>query len=338
MRVLVVDDNDITVTLLEAALAQAGFEVVTARDGVEALEQIRTGGLRLVVSDWEMPRLSGPNLCRAVRAADLSGYVYFILVTSHTSPQEIVEGLSAGADDFVVKPFNPAELVARVRCGERILGLETRDIAIFALAKLAESRDPETGAHLERVRLYCRALARQLASTHSHRHAVDDDFVRLIYITSPLHDIGKVGIPDSVLLKPGSLSDKEFDVMKSHAEIGATTLDAALRAFPGVKFLEMARDIAAAHHERWDGSGYPAGLAGDGIPLSARIVALADVYDALTSRRVYKDAFSGVIARSMIVEESGRHFDPDVVEAFIGVEDEFEAIRLQYADPIARAA
>lgn len=338
MKVLIVDDNDVSLTLLQATLTRAGYQVETARDGAEALERVRSEGFRLVVSDWEMPRLSGPELCRAVRADDLPGYVYVILVTSHDSPQETVEGLSAGADDFIGKPFDPSELIARVRTGERILGLETREVAIFAMAKLAESRDPETGAHLERVRSYCRVLAKDLAQQPKFRPEIDGEFVRLIYLTSPLHDIGKVGIPDSVLLKPGRLSDREFELMKMHALIGAQTLDAALRTFPGVKFLEMARDIAATHHERWDGSGYPDHLVGTAIPLSGRIVALADVYDALTSKRVYKAAFSHEIARSMILKDAGTHFDPDIVEAFVRTEDQFIDIRARYAEPQAMAA
>jgi putative two-component system response regulator len=338
MKVLVVDDNDISLTLLQATLTEAGYEVETARDGVEALERVRAGGIRLVVSDWEMPRMSGPELCRAVRADEVPGYVYVILVTSHSSSEEAVAGLTAGADDFVVKPFNPSELIARVRTGERIISLETRDVAIFAMAKLAESRDPETGAHLERVRGYCRILAKDLAAQPRSRPEINDEFVRLIYLTSPLHDIGKVGIPDSVLLKPGRLSDREFEMMKMHAMFGAQTLNAALRTFPGVRFLEMARDIAATHHERWDGSGYPEGLVGTANPLCGRIVALADVYDALTSKRVYKAAFTHEIAKSMILKDAGTHFDPDIVASFMRTEEQFIDIRAKYAEPQALAA
>jgi len=161
---------------------------------------------------------------------------------------------------------------------------------------------------------------------------IDEDFVRLIYLTSPLHDIGKVGIPDSVLLKPGRLSDREFEIMKTHTTIGAETLDAAARQYPGVRYLRLATEIASAHHERFDGSGYPAALSGGDIPLSGRIVALADVYDALTSKRVYKQAFAHEVARSMILEESGKHFDPDCINAFIENEDKFLAVRETFAE------
>ena len=156
---------------------------------------------------------------------------------------------------------------------------------------------------------------------------IDDEFVHLVYQTSPLHDIGKVGIPDSILLKPGRYSDDEFELMKAHTTIGAETLDAALAQNPKARFLQIAREIAAAHHERFDGRGYPLGLSGEEIPLSARIVAVADVYDALTSKRVYKDAFAHHAARNIILKDSGTHFDPDVVDAFLVVEQDFIDIR-----------
>jgi putative two-component system response regulator len=279
-------------------------------------------------------------LCRAIRGEDLPGYVYVVLLTSHDAPEQKVLGLSAGADDFIAKPFRADELLARARTAERIVSMETRDVAIFALAKLAESRDPETGAHLERVRCYARALAQQLAAIEPDGGQIDAEYIRLIYLTSPLHDIGKVGIPDAVLLKPGRLSDREFEIMKEHAAIGARTLDAALREFPEVRFLQMARDIAASHHERFDGTGYPGGLAGDAIPHCGRIVALADVYDALTSKRVYKNSFAHEVARSIILKERGSHFDPVVVDAFMAVEPQFLAIRRRFEgdDSSERAA
>src|SRR5450432_1113926 len=272
MRVLIVDDDEIARMVLEEALCKAGYEVEQACNGKEALEILAKGRCRVVVSDWEMPEMSGVELCRAIRGDCTGGYVYIILLTSRGKPEERVEGLRAGADEFVGKPFNSAELLARIGTAERVLSMETRDVAIFAMAKLAESRDPETGKHLERVRSYSRILAQHLAGLEKFQGEVTGEFVRLIYLTSPLHDIGKVGIPDTVLLKPGRLSDREFEIMKNHTSIGAQTLDAALREFPGVKFLEMGRDIAGSHHERFDGSGYPKGLAGDSIPLCARIV------------------------------------------------------------------
>jgi putative two-component system response regulator len=336
--VLIVDDNRIALAVLRNALSEAGYEVTATTDARDAMRIMREGLHRLLITDWEMPNMNGMELCRAIRTEGLAGYTYIMVLTARGTPGEKVEGLSAGADDLITKPYHPAELLARVRTAERILSLETRDVAIFAMAKLAESRDPETGAHLERVRGYCRVLSQQLASLDKFSNQIDSEYIRLIYQTSPLHDIGKVGIPDSVLLKPGRLSDREFEIMKEHTTIGAHTLNAALQQFPGVKFLEMARDIALTHHERWDGLGYPRKLAGEQIPLCGRIMALADVYDALTSKRVYKAAYSHEIARSIIVDEIGRQFDPDLVEAFSRSESDFIALRNKLTEPSSVAA
>ncbi|HUG94225.1 MAG TPA: response regulator, partial [Planctomycetaceae bacterium] len=192
MRVLIVDDDDLALELLQHALTQAGYKVEAARNGVEALDLLRSGAFRLVISDWEMPEMSGLELCRRVRERRSGGYIYVILLTSHGQTQDVVEGLNAGADDFIVKPFHPAELCVRLRAGERILSLDTRDVTILALAKLAESRDAETGAHLERMREYCRVIASHLSHQDKFREEVDGEYVEALYRTSPLHDIGKV--------------------------------------------------------------------------------------------------------------------------------------------------
>jgi putative two-component system response regulator len=332
MKVLIVDDDDLSLDILEHALVQDGYEVVRASDGQTALDVLRRGDCQMVISDWDMPKMTGIELCQEIRQCDFGGYVYVIMLTSHGRKDDIVAGMSAGADDFIVKPFHAAELAVRVRAGVRVLSLETRDLAIFALAKLAESRDPDTGQHLERVRSYSRILAEQLGKDSIYSNEIDAEFIRLIYLTSPLHDIGKVGIPDSVLLKPGRLSSEEFDVMKTHALLGARTLDAALQRHPSAKFLQIARDIASSHHERWDGSGYPFGLIGLQIPLCARIVSLADVYDALTNKRVYKEAYSHFDARSIIVEGKGSQFDPTIVDAFLQIDEQFELIRERFSE------
>ena len=334
MRVLLVEDDVISSELLEHSLASFGYEVTTAQDGQEAQELIRSGRYRLMVSDWEMPNLSGLDLCRRIRARNTGSYIYVILVTSNTGTENIVEALSAGADDFISKPFHPDELRVRLRVGERILGLESRDLVIFSLAKLAESRDIETGAHLERMREYSRILAEELALMEHYRETIDGEYVNLIHLTSPLHDIGKVGIPDNILLKPGRLTEDEFEVMKQHVVIGGRTLDAAAKVRPDAEFLQIARDIAWSHHEWYNGEGYPEGLRGEQIPLCGRIVALADVYDALTTRRVYKQAFEHTHAKAIILEGRGTQFDPDVVDAFLARENDFLVVleRLGSAD------
>lgn len=335
MRVLIVDDDPIALELLEYTLREAGYEVTTAENGIAAMELVRTGKFRLVVSDWEMPEMDGLKLCRKIRERHYGGYTYIILVTSHNGRDDVVRGLEAGADDFIAKPFHPAELCVRLRAGERLLSLESRNVMIFALAKLAESRDPETGEHLERMREYCRVIAESLSTKDEFKHVVDGDYVQSIYLTSPLHDIGKVGIPDSVLLKPGRLTPAEFEVMKMHTSIGAATLDAALKQTAGsdVDFLRMARDIALTHHERFDGSGYPNGLSGKRIPLCGRIVALADVYDALRTKRVYKEAFSHEVAKNIILEGRDAHFDPVIVDCFLEAEQQFLDVHHRFDDP-----
>jgi putative two-component system response regulator len=339
MRVLIADDDTLALQMLQNAVARFGYEVDAVDNGNDAMDVLRRGETRMVISDWEMPGMNGLELCRAVRSHGFPHYIYIVLLTARDGSNHAVEGLSAGADDFMTKPFNPAELSMRLRVGQRVLSLETRDVTIFALAKLAESRDPETGAHLERVQNYSRVLAEYLLDRPKFRGVIDREYVRLIYLTSPLHDIGKVAIPDCVLLKPGRLTDREFDIMKTHTLHGAATLEAALKQYPEARFLKMARDIALTHHEQWDGSGYPNRIKADEIPLCGRIVALADVYDALVSKRVYKAAFSHDIARATLLDGSGTHFDPDVVDAFIKCEEAFTMINEHYRDDAeARAA
>ncbi|MEJ2398744.1 MAG: HD domain-containing phosphohydrolase [Gammaproteobacteria bacterium] len=203
---------------------------------------------------------------------------------------------------------------------------------IFATSKLAESKDPETGAHLDRMRIFCRILCEYMAKTDDFRDVITPEYIECIFTTSSLHDIGKVGIPDSVLLKPGKLNDNEWEIMRNHTLLGANMLRAVIEKHPGNSFIRMGIEIAESHHEKWDGSGYPHGLKGDAIPLSARILALADVYDALTSVRCYKDAFTHEQSRQIIVEGIGKHFDPRVVEAFLNCEDEFINVKKNYVD------
>ena len=278
-----------------------------------------------------MPEMTGLSLCRELRARS-SEYTYIVLLTSRSGSQNAVAALDAGVDDFVSKPFEPQELMLRLRAGERILALESRDLTIFSLAKLAESRDPETGAHLERMREYCHILGEELLRRKEFPEVLDADYVEMIYQTSPLHDIGKVGIPDRVLLKKGRLTEEEFEIMKQHVRIGGETLEAAVRAHPEARFLQMARDIAMSHHEKYNGRGYPLGLAGDQIPLCGRIVAVADVYDALVTRRSYKPAFSHAKACGTICEGRGQHFDPRIVAAFVAVQDRFHEVRRRFSD------
>lgn len=335
--VLIVDDDLTTQIGLQGLLHDFGYDATCVGSAEEAIAAVRTKNYRIIISDWEMPGMSGPELCRSVRSMNLQGYTYFMLLSSHNDQESIIEGLESGADDFISKPYNPVELRVRMKNAERIITLDTMDMTIFAMAKLAESRDPETGEHLERVRIYARLLAEDLKEC-GFSHQIDDQFVRLIYATSPLHDIGKVAIPDCVLLKPGQLNDLEFEIMKTHTVTGAETIKAALDRFPNQRFLKMAHAITRSHHERYDGSGYPDGLKGDDIPLAARIMSVADVYDALTSKRVYKDAMAHHVAVQLIRESAGTQFDPKIIHSFERLESKFCEIKNNVSQSLKIAA
>lgn len=343
--VLIVDDSRVARHLLRKTLEQGGYTVYEATAAEEALRFLHQHEIQIVVSDWVMGGMSGPDFCRVIRGENRDRYVYIILITAKSSADSRLEGFAAGADDFITKPFDAALLLSRIKVAERTVALESADVTIFALAKLAESRDPETGHHLERVQRYCRILSLACHEHTAYRKMIDAQFIRLVHDTAPLHDIGKVAIPDSILLKAGKLTAEEYDLMKKHTLYGAETLDAALSKRPGTRFLTMARDIAAYHHERWDGTGYPFRLKGTDIPLAARIVAVADVYDALASKRVYKPALPHYEVRDIILSERGKHFDPTILDAFLKVEDQFADVVQELSDeekpffgPISQAA
>ncbi len=339
MLVLVVDDDPVTSEIIVEDLRQFGYEVVTASNGREAFDLIRTGQIHLVVSDWQMPEMSGLELCREIRKRQWSGYIYVILLTSQSGVENVVAGLKAGADDFLTKPFHPQELRMRLRTGERILSLESRDLVIFALAKLAEFRDKDTGTHLERMREYSRILVEELSHWPKYEQVIDGDYVQLIYLTSPLHDIGKVGVPDCVLLKPARLSPEEFEIMKQHTVIGGDTLCAVAQGSPTAQFLVMAEDIAMTHHEalRWRRLSEGIDWRTDSVVRPNRGAGRC-VRTALRSKRVYKTAFSHETARSTILQETGKQFDPDVVQAFLNRESEFIAIADRFHDKASAAA
>jgi putative two-component system response regulator len=299
----------------------------------------------VVLLDIMMPGLDGCEVCRRLKLmTDVRPQV--VMVSALTTANERMRAYECGADDYLIKPVDHHELFTKCRLHSRLcqaldnvvqsneevrkysdelrrLVVErtrdvqaTQDVAVFAMAKLADSRDPETGDHLQRMRNYSVALAEQLRRDGQFAEVIDDAFIDDLFRSSPLHDIGKVGVSDAILLKPGRLTPAEFERMKDHATIGANTLDQIVRHSPSASFLKMAAIIARQHHERFDGTGYPDGRRGHDIALPARIVALADVYDALTSNRVYKEAYEPLVAKELIEAESGRHFDPVIVAAF----------------------
>lgn len=332
MKVLVADDETLSRKTLGFYLKRLGYDVLQAANGREALEVWRAETPRILITDWNMPEMDGADLCRTIRAAEGDEYTYIIMVTSRGDSADLVTGFEAGVDDYLTKPVGKDELHVRLKAGERIFSLQDKDMVIFAMAKLAETRDPETGYHLERIQGYCRILAETLASDPRVFPEINRQFIETIYATSPLHDVGKVGIPDRILLKPGRLNDQEFNIMKSHTVIGYETLHSAIEKNPRAVYLRMSAEIARSHHERFDGSGYPDGLAGEAIPLSGRILAVADVYDALISKRVYKEAFSHADTREIILEGRGSHFDPRIVDAFLACEEAVLAIAKKFKE------
>ncbi len=356
-HILVVDDNNLNRDLLRIRLEREGYRVTDAADGQAALAALRARPYDLVLLDIMMPVLDGVDTLKAIKRDRSLHHIPVIMVSAMDEMETVAHCITHGADDYLNKPVNPILLKARVRSSldrKRLLELDTPPgetdaaaasaraesvagllqsphlAAMFALAKLVESKDPVTGEHLERVREYSRLIAEHLASLPKYAGVVDAAFVESVYVTSPLHDIGKVKTPDAVLLKPGKLDDREWAVMRRHAPEGAAALRAAQPQVENDPLLNMAADIAEYHHERWDGSGYPHGIAGERIPLAARIVALGDTYDALTTCHCYKDAIPHADSRTILVAERGRHFDPDIVDAFVAREEDFVATHQRF--------
>jgi putative two-component system response regulator len=354
--ILVVDDNTENLTVLGELLTPE-FRVLAANSGKSALNLIGRGARPdLMLLDIMMPEMSGFEVLECLRADPEAPYLPVIFVTALGAAADEERGLVSGAADYISKPFRPAVVLARVRAHVEIKRARDRladqnvhldaevsrrmaetqhiqDVSIHALARLAEIRDIETGNHLRRTQEYVRTLAEALKDHPRFAPVLDAATISLIAKSAPLHDIGKVGIPDSILLKPGKLTPAEWVIMRTHSALGAEAIEHAERdSDRPVAFLKYAKEIARSHHEKWSGNGYPEGLAGDAIPVSARIMALADVFDALISRRVYKEPMSYAAAREIIIKDRGSHFDPDIVDAFIDRFDAFQEIAEKYAD------
>lgn len=362
--VLIVDDSRSIRIFVRRMLERAGYAVIEAVDGYSGLEAIGSQAPDVVLLDVEMPNKNGFEVLAELDAT--SRLFSVILFTSLSSVDAIVSGLEQGADDYIVKPFKEIELLARItaamrtsqskrslaeartaaeRNAEELRRMQSqlsyqkleeqkvREISeaqaatIFAMAKLAEYRDCDTGAHLEHVRRYCRLLAEVLHADSPYADQVTAEFVECIQHASPLHDIGKVAIPDRILQKTGKLTAEEFETMQTHTVIGADNLQAVFNNYPGNAFVGMGIEIALYHHEKWDGTGYPDGMVGKNIPLSARIMALADVYDALRSDRCYRKGLPHGEVKGIILAGDGNHFDPEVVRAFLHVEDIFDRMQ-----------
>lgn len=355
---LIVDDTPENITVLGEIL-KPYYWVRVASSGIRALAAaVSEPRPDLILLDVMMPEMDGYEVIKRLRGAPETADIPVIFVTALDSTEDEAHGLDLGAADYIAKPVRPAIVLARVRTQLELKEARDRmrdqndwlegevkrrmqqnqliqDVSMRALSSLAEARDNETGNHILRTQGYVNVLAKELAKLPKYQSVLTPEVINTITKAAPLHDIGKVGIPDEVLHKPGKHTSEQWEIMKTHAKIGA---DAIWRAIEkeedksGLDYLYVAMEIALSHHEKWDGSGYPEGLSGDSIPLSARLMALADVFDALISKRVYKPPFTEEKATEIILGGRGLHFDPDVVDAFVAKKDDFHVIASHYSD------
>lgn len=354
--ILIVDDTPDNITLLTSLLGDQ-YKNKVATNGVKALKIAMTNPPPdLILLDIMMPEMDGYEVCRQLKLDHVTKDIPVIFLTAKTQEGDETKGFELGAVDYITKPIVPPILMARVHAHlalqaarksleqqneilEEQVDHRTRQLAnlqdsiIIAMASLAETRDNETGHHIRRTQHYVKELAMCLRRRENYAEALTDKYIELSYKSAPLHDIGKVGVPDRILLKPGPLTPDEFEEMKKHTTYGRDTiLEAEKSMAEPQSFLELAREIAYSHHEKWDGTGYPQGLKGTDIPLCARLMALADVYDALISKRVYKAPMPHEEAVAIIMKGRGQHFDPEVLDAFLEVQDKFAAIAAQFGD------
>lgn len=354
--VLVVDDTPDNLSLM-SGLLKDHYRVKVANNGEKALRIARADDAPdLILLDIMMPGLSGYEVCEQLKADPITRGIPIIFLTAMTGTEDERRGLELGGADYITKPVSPPIVLARVRTQlqnkaaadflrdqnaflEAEVARRTaeimaiQDVTILAMASLAETRDSDTGNHIRRTQFYVKALAERLRGHPRFSDLLDETYIERLYKSAPLHDIGKVGIPDRILLKPGRFEPAEFEIMKTHTQLGYDAIDHAEKSLgTRVDFLQMAKDIALSHQEKWDGSGYPQALKGDDIPVAARLMAVADVYDALICRRVYKAPMPHEKAVGIIREGAGSHFDPDMVEAFLEIQDTFRDIATTYAD------
>ncbi|MDU0459146.1 MAG: two-component system response regulator [Geobacteraceae bacterium] len=354
--VLVVDDIPDNLSLLGTILKDY-YMVKVANNGEKALRIARSETPPdLILLDIMMPAMDGYEVCRQLKSDAATRDIPVIFLTARTDVEDEKYGLELGAVDYITKPISPPIVMARVknhlelkaaadflrdknafleqevnRRTEEVRALQ--EVTILALASLAETRDKDTGNHLRRTQLYVKILAERLKNNPRFEAYLADSTIALLYKSAPLHDIGKVGIPDRILLKPGRLEPEDFEIMKTHTTIGCDAIEHAEQSLgASLDFLSIAKGITLCHQEKWDGSGYPEGLSGDKIPVYARLMAVADVYDALISRRVYREALPHEKVVQIIIDGKGTHFDPDIVDAFIQIQDQFREIASQYVD------
>ncbi|MEO5345620.1 MAG: two-component system response regulator [Magnetococcus sp. YQC-9] len=360
--VLVVDDTPDNLSLMSGLLKDF-YKVKVANSGERAIRIAKSESPPdLILLDIMMPGMDGYEVCRQLKEDATTRDIPVIFLTAKAEVEDERKGLELGAVDYLTKPVSPPIVMVRVKNHlalkasadflrnqndflEHEVAKRTRevtaiqDVTILAMASLAETRDSDTGNHIRRTQYYVKALAEHLRTHPRFMNLLNDSSINLLFKSAPLHDIGKVGIPDRILLKPGRFTPEEFEIMKSHTTLGRNAIEHAEQQLGmSVEFLSMAKEIAYGHQEKWDGSGYPQGLKGDAIPWSARLMAIADVYDALISRRVYKEGMPHEKAYGIMIEGRGSHFDPDALDAFVALQDTFRAIAARHADSDADMA
>ena len=360
--ILVVDDTPDNLALMRELLKD-DYQVKLANGGERALTlAAQTPHPDLILLDIMMPGMDGYEVCQQLKARASTQNIPVVFLTAKTAVEDERKGLEIGAVDYITKPISPPIVLARVKIHlalkahadflsdksdflEAEVTKRTRevvaiqDVTILAMASLAETRDSDTGNHIRRTQFYVKALAQHLSGNPKFSAQLTDSFIQRLFKSAPLHDIGKVGIPDRILLKPGRFEPKEFEIMKTHTTLGRDAIEHAEKQLGmSVDFLSMAKEIALSHQEKWDGTGYPQGLAREAIPLSARLMAVADVYDALISRRVYKESMPHEKAVAIMQAGRGTHFDPDIADAFVALQDEFQRIAARFADSDADMA
>lgn len=342
-KLLCIDDSRSQLTLFKSQLSRA-YQVAVAANYEESIAQLSVDIPDLILLDMNMPGIDGLEFLDILRYTPRFKHIPVMMVSADQNPEHVKETFRRGASDFIHKPYDSEELDLRIQRTLNMItqaslraikpeeDLSSQQLMIQSLADLAGTRDNETGQHLIRIEKYVEALAAAAAKSEKFRAVIDPQFVETVTSLAKLHDIGKVSIPDHILHKPAKLTAEEFEIMKTHTTKGAETIERLQESFPSYQYLETAKQIILYHHERWDGNGYPEGLAGEDIPLCARIIAIADVFDAITMKRVYKTAQTIIEAFVLLSDEKGTHFDPDLIEIFLSVSKTITEVHNRYAD------
>lgn len=351
-RIMVVDDSKVDQMIIENILK--GYDIITAYDGKEAIDLIEKGeNIDIIILDLNMPVMNGFEVLEYMKMYHEDKGIPILILTNYEEIENEIRGLELGAVDYIRKPLNAASLLKRLEVHFNLFKakneikdyslmleglvdkkthqlLMSRDITINALVGILEVRDIESSNHTKRTMIMMKALCEHLSEKPAYKEYLTPEHITAIYKTTPLHDVGKVGVPDAILLKPGKLTPDEYELMKEHVRYGVDAIHSEIEDDDVDSYLKTAMKIIGYHHEKYDGSGYPHGLSGRDIPLEGRLMAVIDVYDALSSKRVYKDAFAHETSLKMLIEEKGRHFDPDIVDGFLEIENQIREIALKY--------